>query len=92
MNDADMKSLVSRVTSEVVAEVSRAETARGISISQLRDHAKDLGGGKLDSAWTISYDTSSKVTDNLGANIGGAAAWTISYDTSGKVATPVLKK
>lgn len=92
MNDADIKSLISRVTTEVLSEVSRAETARGISISQLRDHAKELGGGKLDNAWTISYDTSSKVAENLGEGIGGAAAWTISYDTSSKVAAPGLKK
>ena len=92
MNEDELKKLINRVTTEVVAEVDRAEVERGISISQLREHARELGGGKLDTAWTISYDTSSKVADNLGANIGGSAAWTISYDTSGKVASPGLKK
>jgi len=58
MNEDQMKDLVTRVTKEVAAEIKQAEIDRGISISELREHAKELGGGNLDSAWTISYNTS----------------------------------
>ncbi len=81
MNEDQMKELVARVTKEVAGEIKQAEIDRGISISELRDHAKDLGGGKLDSAWTISYNTSDNIAGNLTDRVG-PAAWTISYNTS----------
>lgn len=81
MNEDEMKALITRVTAEVVSEVKKVEAERGIGVSELRDHAKELGGGKLDTAWKISYDTSSKLSD-----AADVAAWKISYDTSGKVA------
>ncbi len=84
MNEAELKVLIGRVTESVVSEVKRSEAERGISIAELRDHATELGGGKLPSAWKISYDTSG----NLVGNAMGPAAWKISYDTSGKALLP----
>lgn len=85
MKEDDLKSLVARITSEVTAEVDKAELERGISLAQLKDHARELGGGKLDSAWTISYNTSGKIADKLTDQLRDVA-WTISYSTTSKVA------
>ena len=84
MNDEQIKKLIARVTQEVVSEVQQAEVERGISISELYEHAKKLGGGSLDSAWKITYDTSGRIADSLVDQIG-PSAWKITYDTSGKV-------
>lgn len=86
MNDDDLKALVARVTAEVVSEVKRAEAARGISVAEISAYAKELGGGKLPSAWKISYDTSSKLAEAGGP--GEPTAWKITYDTSGKIVSP----
>ena len=83
MKEDELKNLIARVTDSVVQEVKVAEAARGISISDLREHAKEFGGGKLGSAWKISYDTSGRVIE--GFEESDIAAWKISYDTSGKV-------
>lgn len=83
MNEKEIKILIAQVTAEVVAEVQRAEVERGISIAELSEQAKKLGGGRLDTAWKISYDTSSKIADKL--EDLGSTAWKISYDTSSKV-------
>jgi hypothetical protein len=80
MNEEELKSLVARVTASVVTEVNKAEVDRGLSITKLRDHAKDLGSGNLDQAWTISYSTTQIV--GKGSVDPGIAAWTISYATS----------
>lgn len=59
---------------------------RGLSVTKLRDHAKDLGGGRLDQAWAISYATT-KVVGNDKIDTG-IAAWSITYNTSSKVIRP----
>ncbi len=82
MNEEDIKKIISRVTAEVVKEVQQAEVSRGISLSDLKVHAKELGGGKLDAAWTISYDTKGSVGD-IGRE--DLSAWKISYDTKGRI-------
>jgi hypothetical protein len=64
MNEEELKALVSRVTASVIAEVNRAEVQRGISVSQFRDQVRELGGGNLNSAWSISYSTSGIALDN----------------------------
>jgi hypothetical protein len=79
MNEEELKALVARVTKQVVNEVKLAEEQRGISVRELADHAKALGGGDI-SAWKITYDTKG-VDLNTVADPASISAWKISYDT-----------
>lgn len=83
MNEEEMKKLITRVTESVMAEVNQAELQRSMSVSELSVRAKELGGGNLNQAWKVTYDTNGftdvgKISDNI-------QAWKISYDTSGIV-------
>jgi len=84
MNENELKSLVDRVLKDVLSEVTKGEAIRGLRVGELKDRAAELGGGRLDSAWTISYSTSNAtLIERLdAASVKDAVAWTISYSTS----------
>jgi len=84
MNENELKSLVDRVSKDVLSEVTKGEAIRGLRVGELKDRAAELGGGRLDSAWTISYSTSNAtLIERLdAASVKDAVAWTISYSTS----------
>lgn len=84
LSESQIRNLIAQVSSEVNAETATRE-AEVFKVGSLREHLTDFakfGGGE--SAWTISYSTSSGAVGRLKdvAGVGGDAAWTISYSTS----------
>jgi hypothetical protein len=84
MDENELKALVARVSSDVLSEVKKGEAIRELKVGELKDRAAELGGGRLDSAWTISYSTSNAaLIERLDpTRVKDAVAWTISYSTS----------
>ncbi|KAM3093113.1 hypothetical protein ACKFKG_20140 [Phormidesmis sp. 146-35] len=84
MDENELKVLVARVSKDVLSEVTKGEAIRGLKVGELKDRAAELGGGRLDSAWTISYSTANAtLIERLDpASVKDAVAWTISYSTA----------
>lgn len=74
--------VVARVMRDVTSEVEQRERAFGVA--ELQTSLADLAKVGGESAWTISYSTSSASLEQLRgvAGLGGESAWTISYSTS----------
>lgn len=86
MNEKELKKVIERVSAEVSDEVSVAES--NFKVTDLHAQLKEFGNA-LDSAWTISYSTSSLVRNQL--DPGLSSAWEISYSTSSLAAVKNAK-
>jgi hypothetical protein len=77
-----LNNVVARVLAEVGGEVQINEARFGVG--DLRASLTDLAKVGGESAWTISYSTSSLSVDQARhiAQLGGESAWKISYSTS----------
>lgn len=83
-SESELQDIVTRVVSEVAREVESSEVAFGVA--DFKNHLRDLANAGGESAWTISYSTSSSRIEGLKdvarVGAGGESAWTISYSTT----------
>ena len=84
----DRSELVSQVTERVMKEMLEQETAfeKAYGVGDLKAHLAGLGKG-IETAWEISYKTSSALAVEQLGDIGkgprnSQIAWEISYKTS----------
>jgi hypothetical protein len=83
----DLNDIVTKVTTKVLAEMSASEGVfeKSYGVADLKAHVGGLGKG-ADSAWEISYKTSSLVNVGQVLEAGklqrAVSAWEISYKTS----------
>jgi len=77
-----LSQVIDRVLSEVTREAGGYE--KEFAVTDLRASVTDLGRAGGESAWEISYKTSSATIESARelARMGGQAAWEISYKTS----------
>jgi hypothetical protein len=87
----DLNEIVARVTSQVLEETKGFEE-RYFAVGDLKSYLAGLGKGP-DSAWEISYKTTSAPVieglPELGRRAPGLSAWEISYKTT---SAPIIEE